>query len=72
MHERSTRLKMLLVANQAWNVEMEALRTHLEETEKALALEQSLCDVNRSILQVNLGAAQEEVCRIQKIQIESS
>lgn len=63
---------MLLVANQAWNVEMEALRTHLEETEKALALEQSLCDANQSILQVNLGAAQEEVCRIKKIQIESS
>ncbi|RXH88325.1 hypothetical protein DVH24_042396 [Malus domestica] len=51
---------MLLVANQAWNVEREALRTGLEEAERALALEQNLCDADRSIRQANLGATQEE------------
>lgn len=72
LQKRNDRLELMLDAGRTWNTKRETLKMRLKERKRVLASERSSWDANRSILQSNLDIVQEEVWRVEKIQLESS
>ncbi|KAB2635625.1 hypothetical protein D8674_026159 [Pyrus ussuriensis x Pyrus communis] len=71
LQEKGTRLEAFVDVEQSWTTKRETLKVRLGEVERLLVLEWSSCDANKSILQSDLDATQEEMSQIKKIEAKS-